>query len=249
MTNLEGAVALVTGASSGIGEATAYSLAEKGARVALVARRKDRLDALSKKIKDELGQETLCIVGDVTSYKTAEEAVQLTTTKWGRLDVLVNNAGVMYIGPVSNANVEDWKRMIDINVLGLMYFTHATIPVMKKQTSGHIINISSVSGKVVNARSAVYSATKFAVNAFAEGIRQELAIDGIRVTVIEPGAVLTELTDHITDSATKDTVKSWVATMNALKSEDIAQAILYAVSQPPHVNVNEILLRPTDQTF
>ncbi|MCA9800943.1 MAG: SDR family NAD(P)-dependent oxidoreductase [Cyanobacteria bacterium HKST-UBA02] len=248
MTNLEGRVALVTGASSGIGEAAAMALAVSGCAVAIFARRKERLEDLAARIEDETGKKALVIEGDVRENEAAVQAVSATVARFGRLDILVNNAGVMYVGPVASADVSDWKNMIDINVLGLMYFTHAAIPELKKQ-GGNIVNISSVSGRLVSSRSAVYSATKFAVNAFSDGIRQELAADRIRVTVIEPGAVLTELTDHIADSSTKDTVKKWVATMEALQSEDIASAIVYAAGQPAHVNVNEILIRPTDQTF
>lgn len=248
MTNLEGRVALVTGASSGIGEATAMALALSGCEVALFARRKSRLESLAGRIEGETGKKALVIAGDVRENEAAVKAVSSTVEGFGRLDILVNNAGVMYVGPVASADVKDWKNMVDINVLGLMYFTHAAIPELKKQ-GGNIVNISSVSGRLVSSRSAVYSATKFAVNAFSDGIRQELAADRIRVTVIEPGAVLTELTDHIVDSHTKDTVKKWVATMEALQSEDIASAIVYAAGQPAHVNVNEILIRPTDQTF
>jgi len=248
MTNLEGRVALVTGASSGIGEATAMALALSGCEVALFARRKSRLESLAGRIEGETGKKALVIAGDVRENEAAVKAVSSTVEGFGRLDILVNNAGVMYVGPVASADVKDWKNMVDINVLGLMYFTHAAIPELKKQ-GGNIVNISSVSGRLVSSRSAVYSATKFAVNAFSDGIRQELAADRIRVTVIEPGAVLTELTDHIADSHTKDTVKKWVATMEALQSEDIASAIVYAAGQPAHVNVNEILIRPTDQTF
>lgn len=248
MTNLEGRVALVTGASSGIGEATAMALALSGCEVALFARRKSRLESLAARIEGETGKKALVIAGDVRENEAAVKAVAYTVEGFGRLDILVNNAGVMYVGPVASADVKDWKNMVDINVLGLMYFTHAAIPELKKQ-GGNIVNISSVSGRLVSSRSAVYSATKFAVNAFSDGIRQELAADRIRVTVIEPGAVLTELTDHIADSSTKDTVKKWVATMEALQSEDIASAIVYAAGQPAHVNVNEILIRPTDQTF
>ncbi len=249
MAKLNGKVAMVTGASSGIGEATALSLAGEGANVVLVARREDRLKALEKKISDTTKAKAISVIGDVSQVELAERAVKEATEQWGGIDILVNNAGVMYLGGVADANVEDWKRMIDINVLGLMYFTRFVVPSMKDRGGGSIVNISSVSGRVVSSRSAGYSATKFAVNAFSDGLRQEVASHKIRVTIIEPGAVLTELTDHITDSSVKDSVKGWVASMTALTSEDIANAIVYAVTQPPHVNVNEILIRPTDQTF
>jgi len=243
----DGKVAVVTGASSGIGEATALALAADGAKIVLVARREDRLKALAEKIKSDTKSDAIIVVADASKYETAEKTVKASLDKWGRLDILVNNAGVMYLGQVDGANVEDWQRMIDINVLGLMYFSHAVIPSMKKQGSGHIINISSVSGRVVSARSAVYSATKFAVNAFSEGLRQELVKDKIRLTTIAPGAVATELTDHITDNQTKENVKNWVKSMQALQSVDIASAVVYAASQPSYASVNEILIRPTEQ--
>lgn len=243
---LNGRVAVVTGASSGIGEATALALSEEGAKVAIVARRADRLDALEKRIS-QAGGTALSVVADVSTAGNAEKAIKETIAKWGQVDILINNAGIMLLGPVTGADVTDFKRMFDINVMGLMYCTHAALPGMKERKSGHIVNISSVSGRQVSARSAVYSATKFAVGAFSDGLRQEVHKDNIRVTIIEPGAVATELTDHITHSATKDAVKSWVDSMTPLTSEDIAAAIVYAVSQGEHVNVNEILIRPTQQ--
>lgn len=247
--HLKGKVAVITGASSGIGEATAVALARAGAKVCLLARRLDRLAALCESIEKEGFEKPLHIAADVSKPEDIENAVKNALEKFTRIDILVNNAGVMYLGPIEGANIDDWRRMFDINVLGLMNFTHAVLPHMVSNGYGHIVNISSVSGKVVSARSAAYSATKFAVGAFSEGLRQEVSSKGIRVTVIQPGAVTTELTDHITDSATKKSVKDWVAKMNALSSEDIANAIVYAVSQSPAVNVNEITIRPTDQTF
>lgn len=246
---LQEKVAIVTGASSGIGEATATALARAGARVCLIARRQERMAALSDKLASEGLPRPIHFQADVSDHAQVAKAIAATIQQLGRVDVLVNNAGVMYVGPVDGANPEDWKRMIDINVLGLMYCTHAVLPEMKKQKSGDIINISSVSGRLVSSRSAVYSATKFAVNAFSEGLRQEVQAQGIRITLIEPGAVATELTDHIADESTKTTVKDWVAKMTPLSAEDIANAIFYAVTQPRSVSVNEILVRPTDQTF
>lgn len=249
MSQVKNKVALVTGASSGIGEATAIALARNGARVGLMARREDRLTALCDKIAAEGLEKPIYFACDVQKPTDIEKSVNGTIEKFGRVDILINNAGVMYLGPVEGANIEDWKRMFDINVLGLMNCTHAVLPQMIKNGDGHIVNISSVSGKIVSARSAAYSATKFAVGAFSEGLRQEVAKKGLRVTVIQPGAVATELTDHITDTATQKSVKDWVAGMKALTSEDIANAIVYAVSQPPAVNINEITIRPTDQAF
>ncbi len=243
---LDGKVALVTGASSGIGEATAEALAREGASVGLVARRADRLEGLAKRISGG-GGIALPIVADVGDPPQAQKAVSETKSKLGRVDILVNNAGIMMLGPIDGADITDWQRMFNINVLGLMYCTHAALPIMKAQGGGHIVNISSVSGRHVTARSAAYSATKFAVGALSDGLRQEVHKDKIRVTIIEPGAVLTELTDHITNQQTKQQVQDWVAAMTALTSQDIAASIVYAVTQPAHVNVNEILIRPTDQ--
>jgi len=244
---LDGKVAIVTGASSGIGEATALLLASEGAKVALVARRADRLEALAKRIMSE-GGSALVIAADVADESQANAMVQKTKAEFGRVDILINNAGVMLLGPVDGADTEDWRRMFDVNVMGLMYGTHAALPVMKQQGSGHIVNISSVAGRTTSALSSVYSATKFAVGAFSEGIRKQESKNKIRITVIEPGVVTTELTDHITHEATKQDIKGWIGSMKEpLQSEDIADGILYAVTQHPRVNVNEILIRPTEQ--
>jgi len=239
--SLPDSVALVTGASSGIGAATARALVRAGARVALVARRRDRLAELVR----ELGEDrALALEADVAQADAAQDAVQQTLARWSRLDVLVNNAGVMMLGAVDGAPIADWRAMFDVNVLGLMYMTRAALPAMKSRQSGHVVNMSSVSGRVVSARSAVYSATKFAVGAFSEGLRQEVLSHGIRVTVIEPGVVATELADGITDANVRKSVKDWVASMTPLAAEDVAAAVVYAVTQPPHVAVNELLIRP-----
>jgi NADP-dependent 3-hydroxy acid dehydrogenase YdfG len=243
---LDGKVAVVTGASSGIGEATAIALANEGAKVVVIARRADKLTDLSKRI-DPKGTRVLAVVADVGVQTEAKRCIDETIAKFGAIDIMINNAGVMFLGPVEGANPDDWKRMFDVNVLGLMYCTHAVIPSMREKGSGHIVNISSVSGRHVTARSSAYSATKLAVGAFSDGLRQEVHKHKIRVTVIEPGAVLTELTDHITHGETQEAVKNWVQNMQALTSEDIAASIVYAVTQPAHVNVNEILIRPTEQ--
>ncbi len=249
MTNtLNGKVALITGASSGIGEATAESLAALGAKVSLVARREDRLRALQEKIAGT-GGETLVVKADMSKQQDVIDAVAKTKNQWGRLDILVNNAGVMYLGPINGADTREWKSMVEVNLLGLMYCTHEVLPIMIEQGSGHIVNISSVSGRVVTARSGVYNATKFGVGAFSEALRQEVYKKNIRVTIIEPGAVLTELSDHISHAESKERLKTWVAEMEALTSKDIANSIVYAVSQPENVNVNEILIRPTEQSI
>ncbi len=243
---LTGKVALVTGASSGIGEATALALASVGAQVAIAARRAERLETLALRIKENGGQ-ALPIVADVSDEAQTRSMVDKVKSELGRVDILVNNAGVMLLGPIDGADTGDWQRMVNINVLGLMYATHAVLPLMKAQGSGHIVNISSVAGRTVSANVGVYNATKWGVCAFSEALRQEVYKDKIRVTVIEPGAVATELTDHITHPATKERIESWVQSMTPLESEDIAAAIVYAVTQPERVNVNEILIRPTDQ--
>jgi NADP-dependent 3-hydroxy acid dehydrogenase YdfG len=249
MSKLQNKVAVITGASSGIGEAVAYALSAEGAQVALLARRADKLKGVSETIKKRSGKEALVAVTDVADNASVTAAIAKVKETFGRVDILVNNAGVMYLGTVADAKVEDWKRMIDINIMGLMYSTHAVLPIMKAAGGGDIINISSVSGRLVSARSAVYSATKFAVNAFSDGLRQEVYKDKIRITIIEPGAVETELTDHIPDPSVKDQIKSWVSSMTPLKGEDIAAAVVYACSQPAHVSVNELMIRPTEQAF
>lgn len=243
---LDGKVAIVTGASSGIGEVTALALAAEGARVAAVARRADRLEALTKRIA-EGGGEAIAIAADIADESQVREIVNKTNAQWGRVDILVNNAGVMLLGLIDGADTEDWRRMVNINVLGLMYATHAVLPIMKQQGEGHIVNLSSVAGRTARAGAGVYNVTKWGVVAFSEALRQEVYKDKIRVTIIEPGAVATELTQHITDSNAKQQIEAFVQSMTPLEGEDIAAAIVYAVTQPPRVNVNEILIRPTEQ--
>ena len=243
---LEGKVALVTGASSGIGEATAIAFAEAGAAVAIGARRRDRLDALTAKLRDG-GTRVLTLDLDVTSEQACRDAVARTRDELGGLDVLVNNAGVMLLGTIVGADTEDWRRMINTNVLGLMYMTHAAIDGMLEQGSGDIVNISSVAGRTARKGAGVYNASKWAVNAFSESLRQEVTGRGVRVSLVEPGAVATELSSHITQDAAREESMRNAASMRTLQSEDIARAILYVVSQPPHVAINEVLVRPTDQ--
>ena len=204
---LDGKVAIVTGASSGIGEATALALAAEGARVVVAARRADRLETLVKQIKEGGGQ-ALSITADVSDEAQTRSMVNQVKSELGRVDILVNNAGVMLFSPIDGADPEDWRRMVNINVLGLMYATHAVLPLMKAQGSGHVVNISSVSGRTVSANFGVYNATKWGVCAFSEALRQEVYKDKIRVTVIEPGAVATELSDHITHPTTKEQIES-----------------------------------------
>ncbi len=243
---LDGKVALITGASSGIGEATALALAAEGARVAIAARRADRLEALASRIT-AAGGEALALTTDITDLAQAQGMVRQVAERWGRLDILVNNAGVLLLGPVSGADITDWQRMINLNLLGLLYVTHEALPLMQQQGAGDIVNVSSVAGRVARAGNGVYAATKFGVVAFSEALRQEVARQHIRITVVEPGIVDTELGDHITDQAAKRGLQEWKQTLTPLASEDIAAAITYAVTQPPHVTINELLVRPTEQ--
>jgi NADP-dependent 3-hydroxy acid dehydrogenase YdfG len=243
---LDGKVALVTGASSGIGEATAVALAEAGAAVAIGARRKDRLDSLSARLR-ESGARVLQLDLDVTEEAACAEAVRRTREEFGGLDVLVNNAGVMLLGTIVGADPEDWRRMLSTNVLGLMYMTHAAIDGMVEQGSGDIVNISSVAGRTARKGAGVYNASKWAVNAFSESLRQEVTGRGVRISLVEPGAVATELSSHITQEEAREASRRMAESMRTLQSDDIARAILYVVTQPPHVAVNEVLVRPTDQ--
>ncbi|MBZ9974811.1 SDR family NAD(P)-dependent oxidoreductase [Mesorhizobium sp. BR-1-1-10] len=242
---LAGKVALVTGASSGIGEATAAALAAAGARVAVAARRVDRLEALAARI-EKIGGTALRIEADVTSNDDVAAMVGKVVAEWGRLDILVNNAGVMLLSPAAEATLDDWRHMVELNLLALMGVTKAALPHLKA-AKGHIVNVSSVAGRVANPGASGYAATKFGVVGFSESLRREVYADKVRVTVIEPGLVRTELGDHITNAASKAGLDQRLATMEALIAEDVAAAILYAVGQPARVNVNEIVIRPTDQ--
>ncbi|MEU5413370.1 SDR family NAD(P)-dependent oxidoreductase [Streptomyces clavifer] len=244
-SSLQGKVALVTGASSGIGEATARALAGAGAAVALAARRTERLHAL----RDELeaaGARVHVLPLDVTDEQAVADAVRSTVDVLGGIDILVNNAGLMLLGPVEGADTTDWTRMMDTNVMGLMYMTHAALPHLL-ENAGTVVQISSIAARVVGRGSAVYNASKFAVNGFSEGLRQEVTERGVRVVVIEPGTVETELRDHITHAPSKAAITERVAKIRQLQGEDIAAAVLYAVTAPAHATVNEIFIRPTDQ--
>src|SRR3954451_6451849 len=246
MGQLDGRVALVTGASSGIGEATALALAAEGAAVAIGARRTDRLQDLEKRLKDG-GATVLSLELDVTDETACRRAVTRTQDELGGLGILINNAGVMLLGPIVDADTEDWRRMLHTNTLGLMYMTHAALPRMLADGHGDIVNVSSVAGRVARLGSGGYNASKWAVNAFSESLRQEVTTRGVRISLVEPGAVETELTDHITHQATKQLVKDTIAQSRAMKADDIARAIVYIVSQPDYVAINEVLIRPTDQ--
>lgn len=243
---IKGKVAIVTGASSGIGRATAVTLARAGAKVAGGARRTDRLDELKAEI-EKAGGEALVQKLDVTKKADCDAFVDAVVKKWGTVDILVNNAGLMPLSFFKSMKVDEWDRMIDVNLRGVIYCTAAVIPHMTAKKSGHIVNMSSIAGRVVFPSGTVYCATKHAVTAFSEGLRQEFSQRAnIRVTCIEPGVVDTELNDTITDAALAKFVESTKHTEN-LKAQDIANAILFAVESPHYVNVNEIMLRPTTQ--
>jgi NADP-dependent 3-hydroxy acid dehydrogenase YdfG len=237
---------VVTGASSGIGEATVRALAAEGAAVVAGARRKERLDGLVEEVAKEGGKAT-AVSCDVTDEEQAQGLVQRAVEEYGRIDILVNNAGVMLLSNVGKGLSDQWRTMFEVNVLGLLYATEAAIRVMKEQGSGHLVNVSSVAGrKVTRTSNGVYAGSKFAVNAISEGLRQELIEDNIRVTIVEPGAVATELPDHITDEDARESLGGLLK-IERLQAEDIAGAIVYAVTQPDRVSVNEILIRPTQQ--
>jgi NADP-dependent 3-hydroxy acid dehydrogenase YdfG len=250
-TPLRGTAALVTGASSGIGESTARHLAALGADVALVARRRDRIETLAKEISAN-GPRALVIEADVTDRGQAEAAVQRTVDELGRLDILVNNAGVMLLGPMEDAPVEEWERMVHVNVLGLLYCAKAALPHLlaaaesSERGVADLVNISSVAGRVVRSGSGVYNATKHAVGAFSEGLRQEVTQRHVRVGIIEPGAVATELSGHNRPEVLEG-LKRRFADMERMEADDIADAIDWMVTRPRHVAINEILVRPTEQ--
>lgn len=244
--NISGKVVIITGASSGIGEATAKHLAARGALVSLGARRKEKLDRIVKEI-EAAGGRASALETDVTSRADVERLVQTTLDTYGRVDVLVNNAGIMPLSRIEELQYEDWDRMIDTNIKGVLYGMGAVLPQMKKQQSGHIINIASVAGHrvPVGSGSAVYSATKFAVRAISEGFRQEATPYHIRTTIISPGAITTELPDTVKDQTIRASMQGLLSI--AISADSIARAIAYAIEQPDEYDVNEILLRPTAQ--
>jgi NADP-dependent 3-hydroxy acid dehydrogenase YdfG len=247
LDGIAGKVVLITGASSGLGESTAELLARRGAKLVLVARRADRLSALVARIR-EAGGDAVFQVVDVTKPADLEQAVALAVQTYGRLDVIVNNAGLMAIAPMSELRVEEWDRMIDINIKGVLYGIAAALPVFTNQQSGHFINISSVAGiKVFSPGGTVYSGTKFAVRAISEGLRHEVG-GNIRTTTILPGAVASELKHGSGHSASAEFVQAFYQ-QNEIPADSVARAIAYAIEQPANVDINEIVLRPTVQEF
>lgn len=246
MKSLKDLVVVITGASSGIGEAAAAALAKRGAKVVLAARRTERLENVVKTIEQDGGTASFCKT-DVTSRSDVYNLAQFAVDKYGRIDVWINNAGIMPLSFLDKRKVDEWERMVDVNIKGVLYGIAAAIPIMEEQKSGHIINVSSVAGHVVGLGSAVYSGTKFAVRAITEGLRLELSRkSGIRTTIISPGSVETELRNTITDpDALRMLDKRQIE--KRMEAEDIANAIVYAIEQPDHVSVNEILIRPTTQ--
>jgi NADP-dependent 3-hydroxy acid dehydrogenase YdfG len=249
---LDATVALVTGASSGIGEASARALASAGAEVAVVARRKDRLDQLVRDSEHDGGR-AVAIETDVTDRSQAEAAVARTVAELGRLDTVVNNAGVMLLGPLLDAPIEEWDRMIELNLQGLLYVAHAALPHLLKAADdaprrvADLVNISSVAGRVARSGSGVYNLTKHGVGAFSESARQEFAARHLRVSLVEPGAVSTELSDHVRADVREQMMKRF-GDIDRLRADDIADAISYIVTRPRHVAINELLIRPTEQT-
>ncbi len=248
MSSVSDKVVVVTGASSGIGHATALELGKRNAKVACLARREDRLADLSREIKDAGGR-AIAIECDVTDQSTVKDAIERTVDTFGPVDVLVNNAGVMPLSYMDSCDVTGWDTMIDVNIKGVLYGVAAVLPSMLERESGHIINVSSVAGRRVMPGAAVYCATKHAVHALSEGLRSEVATKNIRVSVIAPGFVTTELQSHVKDERI---LKRWeersaATSIEPLTSEDIADSIVRTIETPAHVSVNEVLIRPTRQ--
>jgi len=243
---LQNKVAVITGASSGIGRATAIALSKAGARIAIGARRTDKLTELEEVIRKD-GGDIFSQKLDVTKNDQCKLFIENVIKKWNSVDILINNAGLMPLSFVKKLKINEWDQMVDVNIKGVMYCTAAVVPHMLERKSGHIVNISSVAGRIVFPAGSVYCGTKHFVTAFSEGLRQELSIrSNIRITCIEPGVVATELTNTITDESLQAFVEN-TKKMQTLQASDIANAIVFAVESPPHVNVNEILIRPTTQ--
>jgi NADP-dependent 3-hydroxy acid dehydrogenase YdfG len=243
--NIEGKVVVITGASSGLGEAAARHLAAHGATIVLGARREDRIRSLADELTRS-GGKALAVATDVTKRDQVRRLVDEAVHKYGRIDVMINNAGLMQQSPLERLKVDEWDNMIDINIKGVLYGIAAALPYMKQQKAGHIINVSSVAGHKVTPLGAVYCATKHAVRALSEGLRQEVKPYNIRTTVISPGAVATELPSHITDRDSAAGIQKFYEGF-AISADSFARAVVFAMSQPDDVDINEILFRPTRQ--
>jgi NADP-dependent 3-hydroxy acid dehydrogenase YdfG len=243
--NIEGKVVVITGASSGLGEAAARHLSALGAAVVLGARRLDRLTALADEL-NAAGGKALAVATDVTSAEQVQRLVDAAVEKYGRIDVILNNAGLMPHSPLERRKIDDWDRMIDVNIKGVLYGIAAALPYMQKQKSGQIINVSSVAGHKVRPNGAVYSATKTAVRVLSEGLRMEVKPYNIRTTVISPGAVESELVDSITEADVAKNIREFYD-QAAIPADSFARAVVFAMSQPEDVDINEILFRPTRQ--
>jgi len=242
--NIEGKVIVITGASSGMGEAAAKHLAQLAA-VVLGARRTDRIEKLAEEIQ-ESGGKALAIATDVTQRDQVKKLVDAAVEKFGRVDVLLNNAGIMPLSPMDRLNVDEWDRMVDVNIKGVLNGIAAVLPYMKEQKSGHIINTASVAGHKLFSGSAVYSATKFAVRALSEGLRMEVKPYNIRTTIVSPGAVKTELLDHISEVDVQQANKDYVGAVG-LSPASFANLVAFVISQPEELDINEIIFRPTAQ--
>ncbi len=245
--NIDGKVIVITGASSGLGEAAARLLSSQGATVVLAARRADRIEALTRELNSSGGR-ALAVATDVARFDQVKRLADTVVETYGRIDVLINNAGLMPLSPLDRRKVNDWDRMIDVNIKGVLYGIAAVLPTMQQQKSGHIINVSSVAGHKVRPGSTVYSATKTAVRVISEGLRQEVKAYNIRTTVISPGAVDTELSASVTETDVAETVKKFYAEV-AIPADSFARAVAFAIGQPEDIDINEILYRPTRQEY
>ncbi|MFK4436789.1 SDR family oxidoreductase [Paenibacillus sp. RC21] len=244
MSNIEGKVVIITGASSGIGEATAKELASKGAKLVLAARREDRLKILQNEIQKN-GGKAIYKVTDVASQEHMEELAKYTLQEFGKIDVMINNAGVMPLSAISEIKISEWDKMVDVNIKGVLYGIAAVLPSMRERKEGHIINVSSIAGHLVFPASSVYSGTKFAVRAITEGLRREECINNIRTTIVSPGSIDTELTAAISNSELKTAINENMKI--AIEPSNIARAIAFAIEQPADVAINEMIIRPTIQ--
>ena len=243
MTELKGRVVAITGASSGIGAATALAYARAGATVCLAARRADRLESVAERVRAAGGKASTHVT-DVSKEEEARAFVEGTHAAHGRLDVLVNNAGVMYLGRIEGAPLDEWRQMVDVNVMGILYCTHAALPLMTAQASGDVVFVSSVGGRVTPTHSGVYCLTKWGIGAFAEVLRKETVGTGVRVILVEPGRVATELRDHLRQDV-RDELGPGFAALEGMPADVIADTIVFATSQPPEVSFSEVLVRPT----